>query len=747
MAMSFFEARLAPMPKPYLALEEDHQDQQASVRTLMKRSHSFSGFVPYARLFDAGCQVTDLSPVSTAASQSEQPGSHDESVPSQWPDTDEELIPPATQASTATSHDDGECSWHDDRSNIRDESVPSLWPGTDEECLAAGSVVSSDADFVHGLSEFHDRQSDSGDEPVPSQVWPNTDEEMEIGTKSSWPDTDEELDSPVHQARPAFGNNVDAESATADVDPSNSFEEEQSDSDGHSAQKQVWPDTDEEMGLGVRTSWPDTDDDVLCPANRIRTACAFDANAVASICQPGNSSNERQADETPHVELDVASCSPVRQVPASLDVAMKPAPENSSLTADDSQLRRTLSLEAALVGTVSRPMAKSPLGPPEAPRAISLAEELVGSASSVVPALPQPPRTAPRAKTLPDALTQCLSTTPLSQGERGHSAACAAAPPKGSPVGAGRNFYPDDAEDDQSLADDETRALPRTCVTTMVIKKLPKDVSQQELLEELNASGFAGSYDFCYMPGNFKSYENKGYAFVNFISVEVVRKFLDAWNDKARFSNMPLAVSPAEVQGLEANLKKWNRPRMARIRNPNLKPFVLEQKLENCLTRNCPPAPVKLNLDAALQSAGGRILQPDGRKQGGRAGNNGVPEVAASGHQDLSVGSQASFVVPSPLCIPLEAVKMCTQEPSLTNARAMLPATSSVAMTPGSSPKDAPAPVAFGAQALSKGWPSADVPKALSRQLPTLLIRGGTSDKPMRTSSACAAYAFGLQAA
>eukprot|EP00931_Biecheleriopsis_adriatica_P018987 TRINITY_DN13082_c0_g1_i4.p1 TRINITY_DN13082_c0_g1~~TRINITY_DN13082_c0_g1_i4.p1 ORF type:complete len:735 (+),score=164.38 TRINITY_DN13082_c0_g1_i4:52-2256(+) len=734
MAMSFFEARLAPMPKPYLALEEDHQDQQASVRTLMKRSHSFSGFVPYARLFDAGCQVTDLSPVSTAASQSEQPGSHDESVPSQWPDTDEELIPPATQASTATSHDDGECSWHDDRSNIRDESVPSLWPGTDEECLAAGSVVSSDADFVHGLSEFHDRQSDSGDEPVPSQVWPNTDEEMEIGTKSSWPDTDEELDSPVHQARPAFGNNVDAESATADVDPSNSFEEEQSDSDGHSAQKQVWPDTDEEMGLGVRTSWPDTDDDVLCPANRIRTACAFDANAVASICQPGNSSNERQADETPHVELDVASCSPVRQVPASLDVAMKPAPENSSLTADDSQLRRTLSLEAALVGTVSRPMAKSPLGPPEAPRAISLAEELVGSASSVVPALPQPPRTAPRAKTLPDALTQCLSTTPLSQGERGHSAACAAAPPKGSPVGAGRNFYPDDAEDDQSLADDETRALPRTCVTTMVIKKLPKDVSQQELLEELNASGFAGSYDFCYMPGNFKSYENKGYAFVNFISVEVVRKFLDAWNDKARFSNMPLAVSPAEVQGLEANLKKWNRPRMARIRNPNLKPFVLEHNLENGLTgrsmdknsppgpRNCPPAPVKLNLDAALQSAGGRKWDA----------STASPEAAASGNPSHST---------------LEALRMCTQELALTRARAMLPATGSVATTAASSAKDAAVPIAFVTQGLPEGWSAGVAPKALSHQMPTLLKRGGISGKPIKTSSGSAPVAFGLQSA
>eukprot|EP00931_Biecheleriopsis_adriatica_P018985 TRINITY_DN13082_c0_g1_i2.p1 TRINITY_DN13082_c0_g1~~TRINITY_DN13082_c0_g1_i2.p1 ORF type:complete len:691 (+),score=113.85 TRINITY_DN13082_c0_g1_i2:52-2124(+) len=690
MAMSFFEARLAPMPKPYLTLEEYHQDQRASVRTLMKRSHSFSGFVPYARLFGAPCQVADLTP-STAASQnslrSEQPDFGEESVASHWPDTEEELVLPSNQASTATSHDDGECSCYDDQSNCGDEPEPRRWPGTDEE--------------------------------------------MALGTKPSWPDTDEELDSPVCHTGRAFEDKLDADSRSPHMKPGNSFED-RSDFGRESVQNHTWPDTDE---------------DVLCPDNRIRTVRAFGATSAPRLCQAGTSSNASRADVAPHVELDVTSCgisgSPTRQVPVNLNVAMKTAPEDSVVMRRSLQLRKRVSLEAALLGTTSSPMTKSPSGPPAAPRAIALAEELVGTSSILMPT------TAPRAQTLPGALIQCLSTAPPPQGEGGHSAACAAALPKGSPVGAGLHFFPNEAENDQILADDESRPRPppHTCVTTMVIKGLPKDVSQKELLEELNASGFAGSYDFCYMPGNFKSYENKGYAFVNFISVEVVRKFLDAWNDKARFSNMPLAVSPAEVQGLEANLKKWNRPRMARIRNPNLKPFVLEQKLENCLTRNCPPAPVKLNLDAALQSAGGRILQPDGRKQGGRAGNNGVPEVAASGHQDLSVGSQASFVVPSPLCIPLEAVKMCTQEPSLTNARAMLPATSSVAMTPGSSPKDAPAPVAFGAQALSKGWPSADVPKALSRQLPTLLIRGGTSDKPMRTSSACAAYAFGLQAA
>eukprot|EP00931_Biecheleriopsis_adriatica_P018986 TRINITY_DN13082_c0_g1_i3.p1 TRINITY_DN13082_c0_g1~~TRINITY_DN13082_c0_g1_i3.p1 ORF type:complete len:678 (+),score=119.08 TRINITY_DN13082_c0_g1_i3:52-2085(+) len=677
MAMSFFEARLAPMPKPYLTLEEYHQDQRASVRTLMKRSHSFSGFVPYARLFGAPCQVADLTP-STAASQnslrSEQPDFGEESVASHWPDTEEELVLPSNQASTATSHDDGECSCYDDQSNCGDEPEPRRWPGTDEE--------------------------------------------MALGTKPSWPDTDEELDSPVCHTGRAFEDKLDADSRSPHMKPGNSFED-RSDFGRESVQNHTWPDTDE---------------DVLCPDNRIRTVRAFGATSAPRLCQAGTSSNASRADVAPHVELDVTSCgisgSPTRQVPVNLNVAMKTAPEDSVVMRRSLQLRKRVSLEAALLGTTSSPMTKSPSGPPAAPRAIALAEELVGTSSILMPT------TAPRAQTLPGALIQCLSTAPPPQGEGGHSAACAAALPKGSPVGAGLHFFPNEAENDQILADDESRPRPppHTCVTTMVIKGLPKDVSQKELLEELNASGFAGSYDFCYMPGNFKSYENKGYAFVNFISVEVVRKFLDAWNDKARFSNMPLAVSPAEVQGLEANLKKWNRPRMARIRNPNLKPFVLEHNLENGLTgrsmdknsppgpRNCPPAPVKLNLDAALQSAGGRKWDA----------STASPEAAASGNPSHST---------------LEALRMCTQELALTRARAMLPATGSVATTAASSAKDAAVPIAFVTQGLPEGWSAGVAPKALSHQMPTLLKRGGISGKPIKTSSGSAPVAFGLQSA
>eukprot|EP00931_Biecheleriopsis_adriatica_P012595 TRINITY_DN113780_c0_g1_i1.p1 TRINITY_DN113780_c0_g1~~TRINITY_DN113780_c0_g1_i1.p1 ORF type:complete len:327 (+),score=41.03 TRINITY_DN113780_c0_g1_i1:272-1252(+) len=113
------------------------------------------------------------------------------------------------------------------------------------------------------------------------------------------------------------------------------------------------------------------------------------------------------------------------------------------------------------------------------------------------------------------------------------------------------------------------------CATTMMIKRLPASISQSQLLEELNISGFAGAYDFCYLPCDFGSGASRGFAFVNFKDSEVASRFFDAWNGRAHFTDKHiLCVSAADVQGLQANLKRW-AGRSDRIRNPSLKPFIL----------------------------------------------------------------------------------------------------------------------------------------------------------------------------
>jgi len=72
----------------------------------------------------------------------------------------------------------------------------------------------------------------------------------------------------------------------------------------------------------------------------------------------------------------------------------------------------------------------------------------------------------------------------------------------------------------------------------------------------------------------------KGYAFINFISSEAVGKFVSVWHGSRRFgitaSEAALNVSAAALQGREQNAKKWDAPRMRRVRNPALRPLVID---------------------------------------------------------------------------------------------------------------------------------------------------------------------------
>jgi post-segregation antitoxin (ccd killing protein) len=119
-------------------------------------------------------------------------------------------------------------------------------------------------------------------------------------------------------------------------------------------------------------------------------------------------------------------------------------------------------------------------------------------------------------------------------------------------------------------------------ITTLVVRNLHISTSQQEFLDEVNRSGFAEKYDFAYIPRGFEDGSGKGLAFINFRTAEAASAFMGGWHRSRRLSTkdeagqvVPLNVSNATLQGLEANLRKWTSARMTRVKNPDFLPFVL----------------------------------------------------------------------------------------------------------------------------------------------------------------------------
>lgn len=109
-------------------------------------------------------------------------------------------------------------------------------------------------------------------------------------------------------------------------------------------------------------------------------------------------------------------------------------------------------------------------------------------------------------------------------------------------------------------------------ITTLVIRNLPTQLRQRELLLELDRAGFEGKYNFVYLPRCFNTQSNKGYAFVNMVNSRSAAKLRDAWH-RYTWGQKPLDISSADVQGLHENMSRIVHKRFSRIRNPELRPF------------------------------------------------------------------------------------------------------------------------------------------------------------------------------
>jgi hypothetical protein len=120
--------------------------------------------------------------------------------------------------------------------------------------------------------------------------------------------------------------------------------------------------------------------------------------------------------------------------------------------------------------------------------------------------------------------------------------------------------------------------------TTLVLKGMPVNVTRKAVCDMLTAAGFAGKYDFLYLPVSFKTWRFFGYCVVNFLDYTVASNAFEQIN--AQKCSWPKVLSeeagPMEAQwrkrtqGLKANLEQHrNSPVMHPSVSDEYKPMLL----------------------------------------------------------------------------------------------------------------------------------------------------------------------------
>jgi hypothetical protein len=95
-------------------------------------------------------------------------------------------------------------------------------------------------------------------------------------------------------------------------------------------------------------------------------------------------------------------------------------------------------------------------------------------------------------------------------------------------------------------------------VTTLMLRNLPNNFSRSRLMKVLDENGFENLYDFVHVPLDSATHSCLAYAFVNLEDASTAERFTKQMNgflvkwDGTR--TRTLHVSPAHIQGLEANL-------------------------------------------------------------------------------------------------------------------------------------------------------------------------------------------------
>lgn len=117
--------------------------------------------------------------------------------------------------------------------------------------------------------------------------------------------------------------------------------------------------------------------------------------------------------------------------------------------------------------------------------------------------------------------------------------------------------------------------------TTVMLRNLPNNYTRGMLIDLLSVQGFSGQYDFLYLPMDFNSRVNLGYAFLNLVSLEATQHFwrvFDGFSAWAVPSRKVSGVSWSKHQGLAAQIERYRgSPLLTREAPDEFKPMIFAQ--------------------------------------------------------------------------------------------------------------------------------------------------------------------------
>jgi len=140
-----------------------------------------------------------------------------------------------------------------------------------------------------------------------------------------------------------------------------------------------------------------------------------------------------------------------------------------------------------------------------------------------------------------------------------------------------------------SGARSSSSSCPQPCsaetgeATTLMIRHIPNVYTRSMMVEELEALGLDGLYDFLYLPIDKSTQWNVGYAFVNFVNPAAASMCVAAMTDYVfrcfeHNSGKVTQVSIAHIQGLVRNLEYYSNTAVQCAGSHTTRPLVLNAR-------------------------------------------------------------------------------------------------------------------------------------------------------------------------